>query len=48
MAAYGVITAGVIFNMILAFIYTGMNWSQGKLSLPIEQVAEYMYQKVVY
>lgn len=35
-----VITAGVIFNMILAFfIYTGMNWSQGKLSLPIEQVA---------
>ena len=34
-----VITAGVIFNMILAFfIYTGMNWSQGKLSLPIEQV----------
>ena len=35
-----VITAGVIFNMILAFlIYTGMNWSQGKLSLPIEQVS---------
>jgi len=34
-----VITAGVIFNMILAFfIYSGMNWSQGKLSLPIEQV----------
>ena len=35
-----VITAGVIFNMILAFlIYTGINWSQGKLSLPIEQVS---------
>ncbi len=35
-----VISAGVIFNMILAFfIYMGMNWSQGKLSLPIEQVA---------
>ena len=35
-----VITAGVIFNMILAFfIYSGMNWSQGKLSLPIEEVA---------
>ncbi len=35
-----VITAGVIFNMILAFfIYLGMNWSQGKLSLPIEEVA---------
>ena len=34
-----VITAGVIFNMILAFfIYTGMNWSQGKLSLPIDRV----------
>ena len=35
-----VITAGVILNMILAFlIYTGINWSQGKLSLPIEQVS---------
>jgi len=35
-----VITAGVIFNMILAFfIYTGMFWSLGKLSLPIEKVA---------
>ena len=35
-----VITAGVIFNMILAFfIYSGINWSQGKLSLPIEEVA---------
>lgn len=35
-----VITAGVIFNMILAFfIYSGINWSQGKLSLPIENVA---------
>jgi len=34
-----VITAGVIFNMILAFfIYSGMNWSQGKLSLPIDRV----------
>ena len=35
-----VITAGVIFNMILAFfIYTGMFWSLGKLNLPIEKVA---------
>ena len=35
-----VIIAGVIFNMILAFfIYTGMFWSLGKLSLPIEKVA---------
>jgi regulator of sigma E protease len=34
-----VITAGVIFNMILAFfIYVGMSWSLGKQSLPIEQV----------
>jgi len=34
-----VITAGVIFNMILAFfIYSGMNWSQGKPSLPIDRV----------
>ena len=35
-----VITAGVIFNMILAlFIYTGISWTLGKSSLPIEQVA---------
>ena len=35
-----VITAGVIFNMILAFfIYTGINSILGKPSLPIEQVA---------
>jgi regulator of sigma E protease len=34
-----VITAGVIFNMILAFfIYSGINWSQGKPSLPIDRV----------
>ena len=35
-----VITAGVIFNMILAFfIYTGIYSTLGKPSLPIEQVA---------
>lgn len=34
-----VITAGVIFNMILAFfIFTGMTMSNGKLTLPIENV----------
>lgn len=35
-----VITAGVIFNMILAFfIYTGMTISNGKLTLPLENVS---------
>ncbi len=34
-----VITAGVIFNMILAFfIFTGMTLSNGKLTLPIDKV----------
>ncbi len=34
-----VITAGVIFNMILAFfIFTGMTMSSGKLTLPLENV----------
>lgn len=34
-----VITAGVIFNMILAFfIFTGMTLSSGKLTLPLENV----------
>ncbi len=34
-----VITAGVIFNMILAFfIFTGMTWFNGKLTLPLENV----------
>ena len=34
-----VITAGVIFNMILAFIiFTGMTLNSGKLSLPLEKV----------
>ena len=34
-----VITAGVIFNMILAFfIFTGMTISNGKLTLPLENV----------
>lgn len=34
-----VITAGVIFNMILAFfIFTGMTMSNGKLTLPIDRV----------
>ena len=34
-----VITAGVIFNMILAFIiFTGMTLNGGKLSLPLEKV----------
>ena len=38
-----VITAGVIFNMILAFfIFTGMTWSEGKLTLPLDKV-EGMY-----
>lgn len=38
-----VITAGVIFNMILAFfIFTGMNMTQGKLTLPLDKV-EGMY-----
>ncbi len=33
-----VITAGVIFNMILAFfIFTGMTWSDGKVVFSIEQ-----------
>ncbi|MFV1884911.1 MAG: RIP metalloprotease RseP [Balneola sp.] len=35
-----VITAGVIFNMILAFfIFTGMTISNGKLTLPLENVS---------
>lgn len=35
-----VITAGVIFNMILAFfIFTGMTFSEGKLTLPLENVS---------
>lgn len=35
-----VITAGVIFNMILAFfIYVGMTLSNGKLTLPVENVS---------
>ena len=34
-----VITAGVIFNMILAFIiFTGMTMSSGKLTLPLDSV----------
>ncbi len=34
-----VITAGVIFNMILAFfIFTGMTMTSGKLTLPLENV----------
>lgn len=34
-----VITAGVIFNMILAFfIFTGMTLNNGKLTLPVENV----------
>lgn len=34
-----VITAGVVFNMILAFIiFTGMTLNDGKLSLPLEKV----------
>jgi regulator of sigma E protease len=34
-----VITAGVIFNMILAFfIFTGMTMNSGKLTLPLENV----------
>lgn len=34
-----VITAGVIFNMILAaFIYVGINWTYGEAKLPINQV----------
>ena len=38
-----VITAGVIFNMILAFfIFTGMNLTQGKLTLPLDNI-EGMY-----
>jgi regulator of sigma E protease len=35
-----VITAGVIFNMILAFfIFTGMTLNSGKLTLPLEKVS---------
>lgn len=35
-----VITAGVIFNMILAFIiFTGMTINSGKLTLPLENVS---------
>lgn len=35
-----VITAGVIFNMILAFfIFTGMTMTDGKLTLPLENVS---------